>query len=344
MSEPPSDSARSAPEPAGAPGGGLFDAVLARGPVRSTVDDEAWLRALLEVEAALAVALAGAGVIPPGAGPAIAEVCGSIRLSVSALGAAAAASGNPVVPLVRELRAALPADLAGSVHLGATSQDILDSAAMLLAHRALGQLLADLAAAADLAAELAAAHRDTPMAGRTLLQQALPTTFGLKAATWMVGLDAAGARLAAVRAGLPAQFGGATGTWAGLGSPAAGPRWPDASRPGSGWPSRCCPGTPSGPRSPSWPALWAGRRRHRQGGRRPHPAGPERGGRAGRGHPRRLVGDGPQTQPGGRDLGLSPAPPRLLASWPPCSPRWRTSTSGPPAPGTPSGDRCANCW
>jgi 3-carboxy-cis,cis-muconate cycloisomerase len=222
MSDPPRDIAHAAGDPAAAPGGGLFDAVLARGPVRSTVDDEAWLRALLEVEAALAAALAGAGVIPPGAGTAIAEVCGSIRLSVAALGAAAAASGNPVVPLVRELRAALPADLAGAVHLGATSQDILDSAAMLLAHRALGPLLADLAAAAELAAGLAAAHRDTPMAGRTLLQQALPTTFGLKAATWMVGLDATGARLAAVRANLPAQFGGATGTWAGLGSPAAG--------------------------------------------------------------------------------------------------------------------------
>jgi 3-carboxy-cis,cis-muconate cycloisomerase len=200
---------------------GLFDGVLARGPVRSTVDDEAWLLALLNAEAALAGALAAAGVIPAEAAVAIAEACASVRPSMTELGAAAAASGNPVVPLVRLLRTAVPAEVAGYVHKGATSQDILDTAAMLVARRALGPLLADLTAAADLAADLARAHRDTPMAGRTLLRQAQPITFGLKAAGWMVGLDAAAARLATVRTQLPAQLGGATGTWSGLGSPAA---------------------------------------------------------------------------------------------------------------------------
>ena len=180
---------------------GLFDGTLARGGVRAAVADGAWLAALLEVEAALARAAGAAGVIrgrrgrrssPPAPAPG--------RSPIAELSAEAAASGNPVVPLVARLRAAAGPDLAPSVHIGATSQDILDTASMLLAARALAVLLADLRGAADAAAGLARTHRDTPMAGRTLLQQAVPTTFGLKAAGWMVALDEAADRLAAVRA------------------------------------------------------------------------------------------------------------------------------------------------
>jgi 3-carboxy-cis,cis-muconate cycloisomerase len=196
--------------------------VLARGSVRPTLSDAAWLSAMLEVEAALARAQAAAGVIPPDAASAIGEACGAADPDVGELSAAAAASGNPVVPLVEHLRAKLPAAASPYLHYGATSQDILDSAAMTLAHRALGPLLDDLRAAADAARGLALRHRDTPMAGRTLLQQAVPTTFGLKAAGWMAGLDEVVARLKAVRATrLAAQFGGAAGTLAGLGG--AGP-------------------------------------------------------------------------------------------------------------------------
>ena len=94
------------------------------------------------------------------------------------------------MPLVRALRGALDdAAAADLVHRGATSQDILDSAAMLVAQRALGPLLDDLRAAADAAAGLAVGHRDTLMAGRTLLQHALPITFGFKAAGWTEALD-----------------------------------------------------------------------------------------------------------------------------------------------------------
>ena len=122
------------------------------------------------------------------------------------------------MPLVRALGEAVAGPAAAHVHRGATSQDVLDSAAMLVAHRALGPLLADLRAAAAAAAALAEAHRETPMAGRTLLQQALPMTFGLKAATWLVGLDEAGERLATVRSErLAVQLGGAAGTLAALG-------------------------------------------------------------------------------------------------------------------------------
>lgn len=206
--------------------GGLFDGVLARGPVRAAVSDQAWLQAMLDFEAALARAQARVGLVPAAAAGAITVAARADRFDAVELGAAAAASGNPVVPLVKALRAALraarQADAAEHVHRGATSQDALDTAAMLVAHRALAPLLADLAGAADAAARLAAAHRDTPIAGRTLLQHALPVTFGLKAAGWLVGLDETAARLSEIRRGrLAVQFGGAAGTLASLG--AAGP-------------------------------------------------------------------------------------------------------------------------
>jgi 3-carboxy-cis,cis-muconate cycloisomerase len=203
-------------------GGGLFDGVLARGPVRVAVDDSAWLQAMLDVEAALARAQARVGLVPAGAAEQIAAACRADRFDPAELGAAAAASGNPVVPLVAALRAAVPAAAATHVHHGATSQDILDTAAMLVARRALAPLLADLTGAAEAAARLAAEHRGTLLAGRTLLQQALPVTFGLKAAGWLVGLDETAARLAEVRrTRLAVQFGGAAGTLASLGD--AGP-------------------------------------------------------------------------------------------------------------------------
>ena len=196
---------------------GLFDHVLARGAVRSTVDDAAWLRAMLRVERALALANSWVGVIPVEAGPAIGLLCDTVRLDVGELASAAAASGNPVVPLVDALRDAARPDLGEHIHKGATSQDIMDTAEMLVARDALGVILDDLNGAVTAAADLARRHRDTAMAGRTLLKQAVPTTFGLKAAGWMLGLEQAAARVAVVRMGLPIQLGGAAGTRSRLG-------------------------------------------------------------------------------------------------------------------------------
>jgi 3-carboxy-cis,cis-muconate cycloisomerase len=197
---------------------GLFDEVLARGRVRAAVDDRAWLQAMLDVEAALARAQARAGLLPATHADAIAAACQADRYDIAAVATAAAGGGNPVIPLVRALTAAVPGPAAGDVHRGATSQDILDSAAMLVAHRALGPLLDDIGAASDATARLATEHRHTLIAARTLLQQALPTTFGLKAAGWMVGLDECADRLAAVReTRLAVQLGGAAGTLASLG-------------------------------------------------------------------------------------------------------------------------------
>jgi 3-carboxy-cis,cis-muconate cycloisomerase len=201
---------------------GLFAAVSGRGAAAAETGDRSILQALLDVEAALARAGAAAGVVPAAAAEQISAACVADRFDLDALGREAAGTGTVVVPLVRALTAVLPDPAAHYVHTGATSQDVLDTAAMLVAHRALPPLLADLAAAADRCAELAEEHRGTLLAGRTLLQQALPVTFGGKVAGWLVGLDEARGWLAEVAdRTLAVQLGGAAGTLASLGP--AGP-------------------------------------------------------------------------------------------------------------------------
>jgi 3-carboxy-cis,cis-muconate cycloisomerase len=111
------------------------------------------------------------------------------------------------------------------VHHGATSQDVLDTALVLVAVRATAPMLRHLDAAIDAAAAHAGRHRDTVMLARTLGQAAAPTTFGLKAAGWLVGLLDVRSRLVAARTALPAQLGGAVGTLAALGP--AGPEVAD---------------------------------------------------------------------------------------------------------------------
>ena len=194
----------------------LFDGVLATGPVRPEVGDSAWLKAMLDFESALAEASADAGLFERAHADRIARTCREAYFDLAELGARAAATGNPAAPLVRELTAKVGGEAAAFVHFGATSQDVLDTAAMLVAVRALKALRPDLRACADLAASFAETHSRTVQAGRTLLQQALPVTFGLVAAGWLAGLDAAGARLDAQRPAV--QLGGATGTLASLGA------------------------------------------------------------------------------------------------------------------------------
>src|SRR5690349_24628244 len=116
---------------------GLFDGVLAAGAVRAAVGDAAWVRAMLDAEAALARAAAGCGIASAGDAEAVTAACASLRVDPAELGAEAAETGNPVVPLLRRLRAAVPDAAAPLVHRGATSQDIVDTAAMLVARRAL---------------------------------------------------------------------------------------------------------------------------------------------------------------------------------------------------------------
>jgi 3-carboxy-cis,cis-muconate cycloisomerase len=180
--------------------------------VAAEVDDRAWLQAMLDVEAALARACASEGLIPPEAAEAVASCCAADRFDAAALGLELAQAATPVVPLVRALRELVGEQVAPHVHHGATSQDVLDTAAMLVARRALAPLLADAAGAADAAARHAEAHRDTVVVGRTLLQQALPTSFGLKAAGWLMCLEDARAGLVAARdEALAVQMGGPVG-------------------------------------------------------------------------------------------------------------------------------------
>jgi 3-carboxy-cis,cis-muconate cycloisomerase len=184
--------------------------------VRDAVSDEAWIAAMLDVERALAAAESRVGVIPPGAAEAIIEACRPEEFDVDTVLEEARAVGNPAEPLVRALRTRLNDDAAGWVHFGATSQDVVDTAAMLVARKAVGLIEQELASAATDCAGLAEAHRDTPMAGRTLLQQAVPTTFGAKAAGWLLALAAPLDDLRAYD--FLAQLGGAAGTLAALGS------------------------------------------------------------------------------------------------------------------------------
>jgi 3-carboxy-cis,cis-muconate cycloisomerase len=200
---------------------GLFAELFDRGAVAT--GSAAWLQAMLDAEAALARALEQAGQAPAGAGAAVTEVARAGNFDAAQLGRQAARTGNPVPPLVRALTARVPGFAAGTVHRGATSQDIIDTAAMLLAARVIDAAGVDLAAAAAATAELVAGHAGTVMAGRTLLQQAVPVTFGLVAAGWLTALDEARDRLGTVRRDrLAAQLGGAAGTLASLGG--AGPR------------------------------------------------------------------------------------------------------------------------
>src|SRR4029077_6279761 len=200
---------------------GLFGGVFARG--GADTSDVAWLQAMLDAEAGLARALERAGLTPAGSGAAVTEVAQAGNFDVTELGELSALTGNPVPALARALARRVPHTATGAVHRGATSQDIVDTAAMLLARRVIDVVLADLAQAAAATAGLADAHRSTIMIGRTLLQQAVPVTFGLVAAGWLTSLDEARAGLAAVGSRrLAVQFGGAAGTLASLGDD--GPR------------------------------------------------------------------------------------------------------------------------
>ena len=182
------------------------------------VSDSAWVQAMLEVEAGLARVESRLGIIPVSAADAITGHCRVEAFDVPELGTQAVNAANPVVPMVAALRARVGGEAAPFVHYGATSQDVLDTAMMLVARRALDILLADLARAAAAAAELASRHRASLMAGRTLMQQASVTTFGLKAAGWLTSILEAHAMLADLRNHrLALQFGGAVGTLAALG-------------------------------------------------------------------------------------------------------------------------------
>ncbi|MEU6097983.1 3-carboxy-cis,cis-muconate cycloisomerase [Streptomyces sp. NPDC047079] len=198
---------------------GAYDAGLlapgwAASPTASATSDTAYLRALLDAEAALTRAQSSLGLAPQEAATAVTSAAASGTFDPGDIAVRARAGGNPVIPLVADLTRAVGDAYGPYVHRGATSQDILDTASMLVAARTLDLLLADLERTQRAVARLAARHRDTVMAGRTLTQHAVPTTFGLKAAGWRSLVLDARDRVRAVRDALPVQLGGAAGTLA----------------------------------------------------------------------------------------------------------------------------------
>ncbi|MGI5201765.1 3-carboxy-cis,cis-muconate cycloisomerase [Spirillospora sp. CA-108201] len=206
---PPPGGRGSARERGPAPDAGLLSPVRAGTEAEAATSDLAYLTAMLDAEAALARAQARLGLVPASAAEAITAAADAGRFDLPGIARRARGSGNPVVPLVADLR--VLAGAAGEhVHRGATSQDIADTGAMLVAARARRVVLAHLDRALDALAGLAARYRDTPMPARTLGRQALPTTFGAKAAGWLMGCLEAREGLAAVP--LPAQLGGPAGT------------------------------------------------------------------------------------------------------------------------------------
>jgi 3-carboxy-cis,cis-muconate cycloisomerase len=195
-----------------------FDGLFVPAELRAAVSPRAWLEAMLDAERALTDAGAAAGTVPQHVATEIAEACDPDRFDFEQLVDEGRAVGNLAEPLVRALAGSVGAEAAPYVHRGATSQDIVDTAAMLVSRRALALVLAEADDVAAATAALAQDHRDTLMVARTVLQHAVPTTFGLKAAGWLTAIVEARVRLEQVsRERLAAQLGGAAGTLAGFG-------------------------------------------------------------------------------------------------------------------------------
>lgn len=183
--------------------------------------DRARLQAMLEFEAALARAEAAVGLIPASAADAIVRTCLADNFDLVALARETAQAGNPAIPMVKQLTALVAkadAPAARFVHWGATSQDAMDTGLVLQMRAGLASLEADLQRMSADLANLAKVHAKTPIIGRTLLQQAVPVTFGLKAAGWLSAVERSRTRIAeAGGAARVLQFGGAAGTLASLG-------------------------------------------------------------------------------------------------------------------------------
>jgi 3-carboxy-cis,cis-muconate cycloisomerase len=195
----------------------LFRDMFGTPEMRAVFSDETLIGRYIEVEVALARAEARCGIIPTDAAERIAAAGADPRLDWDRLKRETENVGYPILPLVHQL--AEQAGEAGRyVHWGATTQDIMDTASVLQLRAALDLVGADIGALRGILADLALRHRDTPMAGRTHLQQALPITFGYKAAIWLAAMDRHAERLAQLRPRvLVGQFAGAAGTLASLG-------------------------------------------------------------------------------------------------------------------------------
>src|ERR1044072_6575104 len=195
----------------------IFKDMFGTADMRAVFSDDNLLTCYLEAEVALAVAQGRTGVIPQDAAAAIAKAGATVALDRDALKAEAENVGYPILGLVRQLSAKL-GEAGRYVHWGATTQDIMDTATVLQIRSALAIVERDMAAVSAALARLAEKHRDTPMPGRTHLQQALPITFGYKCAIWLAAMDRHAERLRELKPRVQvAQLGGAAGTLTSLG-------------------------------------------------------------------------------------------------------------------------------
>src|SRR4051794_19563635 len=200
----------------------VFDSILFRdafgtSAMREIFSDLATVSRYAEVEVALAKAEARCGVIPADAAEEIARRTDVAALDFAQLGRETDNVGYPILPLVHQMVEQC-GEAGRYVHWGATTQDIMDTAVVLQIRAGLAIIEADITALRGILADLSRRHRDTPMAGRTHLQQALPVTFGYKAAIWLAMFDRHAERLAQLKPRvLVGQFAGAAGTLASLG-------------------------------------------------------------------------------------------------------------------------------
>src|SRR5262245_26311092 len=196
----------------------IFGTLFGDAEISQALTDESYVRALVEVETALARAESLVGVIPRAAANQIGNAADANKIDLEALARGTARSGFPIIVLVQEIRKAVGGEAASYVHWGATTQDIMDTACMLQLRAAIKLYKERLKELARHLSELADRHRVTVLTGRTHGQQALPVSFGLKVATWLAPLIRHAERLDEISPRLLfVQFGGAAGTLAALG-------------------------------------------------------------------------------------------------------------------------------
>lgn len=197
----------------------IFRDIFSTAAMRQVFSDESRVQHYLDIEAALARVQGGLGVIPAEAAAEIVRHCDASRFDMARLKQATERIGYPVLPVVQQLVGQCRDGLGEWCHWGATTQDITDTATILQIRDGLALVEQDLLAIAASLAGLAAKHRDTPMAGRSNLQQATPITFGYKCAVLLAGFQRHLQRLRELRPRvLVGEFGGATGTLASLGA------------------------------------------------------------------------------------------------------------------------------
>jgi 3-carboxy-cis,cis-muconate cycloisomerase len=199
----------------------LIESLATTEPLADLFSDQSVLQAMLDFESALARAEARAGVIPQSAANVIRKLAKAENFDIAHLAAATLRAGTPGIPLAQALTEKVRtanADAAGYVHWGATSQDVADTALILLLKRAQPVLSADIVRLTRALKKLSHEHKQTVMLGRTLMQPAPPITFGLKAAGWLASVQRNKENLdTAFSEALVLQFGGASGTLASLG-------------------------------------------------------------------------------------------------------------------------------